>query len=294
MVKTIISVIMLVLFVGFIYLLLTNQIKMEDIWQTAVNYVSQSYEDLEKKRKKIQSAPGDDLSEERLIPEQVVEPETPFVAPNVPEDKNAFTQELDEPLPKLIDSDKIIQNELNSLVDQKQLWKHLRLNAIIQRFVITIDNLTKDKIPSKYLLGKPPSGKFVTRRNKSRQEFISTKNYKRYEPFITLVESIDTKKILGLYRHYYPLFQEAYEDIGYKNLQFNDRLLEVIDHLLQTPNIKDPIKLVHPSVFYKFADPELEALSAGQKILLRIGNSNAARLKTKLRELEFELSTMLL
>jgi hypothetical protein len=40
-------------------------------------------------------------------------------------------------------------------------------------------------------------------------------------------------------------------------------------------------------VLYKFADPDLEALSSGQKLLLRMGNDNAARVKdalTGLRE----------
>jgi len=37
-------------------------------------------------------------------------------------------------------------------------------------------------------------------------------------------------------------------------------------------------------------DPELESRSAGQKILLRIGNDNAARIKAKLREIRTELT----
>jgi len=289
MVKIAISVAMLVVFVGFVYMLLTNQINTDELWQKAVNYTSEAYQELDNKDENTLAEPKKETS---LI-DQSVEPVIPFVAPLGPivsEDTSA----QDKPLPKLIDSDKTLQNELNAIAEQKQLWKNLRLDAIIQRFVITIDNLTKDKIPSKYLLGKPPSGKFTTRKDKSLVESISTKNYQRYVDFIQLVESVETIKILALYQKYYPLFQEAYEDIGYKNLQFNERLLEVIDHLLQTPEIKGPIKLTHPSVFYQFADPELEALSAGQKLLLRIGNKNAARLKAKLRELEFELSTMLL
>jgi hypothetical protein len=40
---------------------------------------------------------------------------------------------------------------------------------------------------------------------------------------------------------------------------------------------------------YEFADPELEALSAGQKVLIRIGPENAALIKAKLRDLRREL-----
>ena len=289
MFKTVVSLLILVIFIGFFYLLLTGQVKIDDLWQTAVDYVSKTYEDLEKQKEKIELAPV-----EKMEPlEKATEPSTQITKPEIPL-KTVDKVQRKEPLPKLIDSDQSIKSELNSFVPQKQLIKYLRLNAIIQRFVITIDNMPKKKIPAKYLLGKPPMGKFIVRSDNSSHEYISTKNYKRYENHLKLVESIDTKKILAIYQQYYPLFQEAYEDIGYKNLQFHDRLLEVISHLLETPDIKDPIKLTHPSVFYKFADPELEALSAGQKILLRIGYYNAKKLKAKLRELEFELSTMLL
>ena len=51
----------------------------------------------------------------------------------------------------------------------------------------------------------------------------------------------------------------------------------MIDHLLATPEIEGPIRLVQPKVLYEFADPELEARSAGQKLLLRMGAANAAR-----------------
>jgi hypothetical protein len=38
-------------------------------------------------------------------------------------------------------------------------------------------------------------------------------------------------------------------------------------------------------VRYEFADPELSALSSGQKALVRMGPENARRVKAKLREL---------
>jgi len=43
-------------------------------------------------------------------------------------------------------------------------------------------------------------------------------------------------------------------------------------------------------VRFEFADPELEAMSAGQKILVRIGIDNELRLKTKLREIRHALT----
>ena len=71
---------------------------------------------------------------------------------------------------------------------------------------------------------------------------------------------------------------------------FNDRLVEVIDHLLATPDIAGPIKLTQPGVFYQYADPSIEERSAGQKLMIRLGSENAAVVKEKLRALRKEVT----
>jgi hypothetical protein len=73
--------------------------------------------------------------------------------------------------------------------------------------------------------------------------------------------------------------------LGYPDGYFNDRLVEVIDHLLATPDVTAPIQLKRPSVNFEYVDPELENLSSGQKLLVRMGSANAAIVKGKLREL---------
>src|SRR5690348_12735538 len=100
-----------------------------------------------------------------------------------------------------------------------------------------------------------------------------------------LLEQADTPKLVQTYVHYYPLFQKAYVDLGYPNGYFNDRLVEVIDNLLATPEVKGPLKLTVPHVLYEYADAELQSRSAGQKLLLRMGPENAAKVKAKLREI---------
>jgi hypothetical protein len=46
---------------------------------------------------------------------------------------------------------------------------------------------------------------------------------------------------------------------------------------------------VQPSVLYKYADPKLESLSSGQKLLIRMGPENETAVKAKLRELRAAL-----
>ena len=58
---------------------------------------------------------------------------------------------------------------------------------------------------------------------------------------------------------------------------------------LQLTQVKGPIPSERPWVRYEFADPQLESLSAGQKILLRMGPVNHRRLKGKLEAIRAEL-----
>ena len=55
-------------------------------------------------------------------------------------------------------------------------------------------------------------------------------------------------------------------------------------------SVSGPIALVQPKALYQFADPELEKLSAGQKIMIRMGPANAAKVKAKLRQIRSELA----
>jgi hypothetical protein len=93
------------------------------------------------------------------------------------------------------------------------------------------------------------------------------------------------QRLAAVYFRFYPLFQKVYQDLGYPNGYFNDRLVQVIDVLLATPQMLGPIDLTRPNVMYIFADPSLESRPAGQKILIRMGPDNASIVKSKLAEL---------
>src|SRR5207237_933421 len=67
---------------------------------------------------------------------------------------------------------------------------------------------------------------------------LSDANFERYAPLVKAVQGTDVKALALVYRRLYPLFQQSYEDLGYPGRYFNDRLVEVIDHLLQAPVVQ--------------------------------------------------------
>jgi hypothetical protein len=119
---------------------------------------------------------------------------------------------------------------------------------------------------------------------------IAVENAARYTPYVRVMESIDARKLATTYVRLYPLFQDAYKELGYPKGYFNDRLVAVIDHLLATPEVSGAIRIEQPKVLYEFADPVLKSTSSGQQILLRMGNENAQKVKSKLREIRKELT----
>ena len=118
---------------------------------------------------------------------------------------------------------------------------------------------------------------------------LAPANAQRYGAYVHVFEALDARALAQRYVESYPLFQRAYTELGFPNARFHDRLLAAIDDLLDAPAPAGPVKLVRPKVLYQFADPELEGLSAGQKIMIRMGPENAARVKAKLREIRREL-----
>jgi hypothetical protein len=201
----------------------------------------------------------------------------------------AKDKEPEEPLPALNDSDIAIQSSFGRVLDARRVDELLVFKNFINRVVVTVDNLPRGKLPVRNLPNKPPPGKFIVKKEDG-ATVIDPENYKRYTNYVRLFEAADSHGIAAVYFHFYPLFQEAYRDLGYKSAYFNDRVIEAIDDLLATPEVKDPIKLVQPSVFYKYADPRLQGLSAGERLMIRIGPDNAARVKKKLRELRDALT----
>ena len=159
-----------------------------------------------------------------------------------------------------------------------QLRKYFNLQEQARRLVITVDNLPREHVPSQLrvtrgvpeLLRVKKEGETIT---------LDPSNYERYDRIIGYVEKMDARKIGRLYAKFYPLLQRTYEETGFPEERFHDRVLAALDDMMDAPRPTGPIRLVQPKVLYRFEDDHLESLSAGQKIMIRVGPENAARLR---------------
>ncbi|HEX6363518.1 MAG TPA: DUF3014 domain-containing protein [Albitalea sp.] len=188
-----------------------------------------------------------------------------------------------------------VEKALTDLFGRKAVLSLFQLDDFPRRFVATVDNLARAHAPPRVWPVNPAEGRFTVA-TQDGKTVVGADNALRYTPYILLLETVDLRQAAAAYRALYPMFQHAYVEQGYPQGYFNDRLVEVIDHLLRTPEpagplevylpeIKGPVQPERPWVLYEFADPALASLSAGQKMLLRMGPVNQRRVKGRLEEL---------
>jgi hypothetical protein len=212
-------------------------------------------------------------------------------APAVPAIRNPLPEASSAapPLPALDESDPAFHDALADLMGKPTVDRIFKPELLVRHVVVSIDNLSRHHMAVELRPTKPLAGAFIATGN-DQQGTIDTANFQRYVPYVQALQALDMKRLAASYMRFYPLFQQAYQSLGYPNGYFNDRLVVTIDNLLAAPDIITDIALVRPNVMYQFADPKLEELSAGQKLLLRMGPTNAGIVKAKLRELRAQVA----
>jgi Protein of unknown function (DUF3014) len=193
-------------------------------------------------------------------------------------------------LPPLGASDAPLHDAMSGVIGKRSVDSLFKPDQLIRHIVVTVDNLSRKKAAFESRPTKPLPGSFLAKGDEQRS-VLDPANYQRYATVMQVLQMLDTKELASLYFHFYPLFQQEYQNQGYPNGYFNDRLVATIDNLLATPDVTGDIVLIRPNVMYQFADPNLEDLSAGQKALLRMGPQNVAIVKAKLRELRAQIAS---
>lgn len=198
------------------------------------------------------------------------------------------------PLPALADADTAVGAALAELLGAQRVGAYLQVDGFVRRVVATVDNLAREQAPARLWPVHPTPERFTVQGAQDAGQ-IAPANAARYGAFIAFAEAVPLDGAAKLYTRLYPLFQAAYEELGFPGKYFNDRLVAVIDHLLAAPEPAEPVAVrlvpvagevpsLRPWVRYEYADASLQSLSAGQKIMVRVGRANERRLKAVLTQ----------
>ena len=226
-------------------------------------------------------------------------------APNAPHAPNAIKHPV---APATVAHPPILPNEVDAAVikslGRKSVLRSLfYLDPLARRFVASVDGLGRKLAPDELWLLRPAPGEIKLAKSSKQPDtqLIKKANGPRYARFVKWIAHTDNATLIALYARMYPLLQQTYVDLGHPDGYFNDRVIEVIDLMLATPNARRPLRVQPASADklpgkasaispqrsrpYVFSDPALESLATGQKILLRMNPQDAAQMKLKLKTL---------
>jgi hypothetical protein len=237
-------------------------------------------------------------------PASPVEPPAPSLATAEPADVPATPAQPLHPLAPAAQA--LAADDAPSLDRMAREWlgaralQFLVMPGLAHHVVATIDNLPRGHAAPRLWPLSPVGGKLQTQPSAQGLE-IAAANSARYDAVVAFVTGLDPATVVQWYRQAYPVLQQTYEELGYPDQHFNDRLVAVIDHLLQTPQPQEPLGLrlvqvqgqvapQQPWLRYEFADPDLQARSAGQKILLRLGSAHHEAMMAYLQALRAQIA----
>ncbi|WP_444934304.1 DUF3014 domain-containing protein [Microbulbifer sp. JTAC008] len=224
-------------------------------------------------------------------PEALAQPESQEPA-QPPEEPVIEEEPGREPPPPLNDSDKAAYDELMSLAPDGALSRWLVPDEVIRKWVAAANAASRGELIHKHRPLKTIRGPITVTGSSAEGYQLSPENYRRYDQPVRLFALANTDAIITLYQYWYPRLAQAYSELGIRNKSFHQVVIGAIDNVLAAPDVEGPIQLIRPSVYYKFADPKLEKLPGIQKLMIRMGPDNAARVKEKLKEIKAKLEEM--
>lgn len=224
---------------------------------------------------------------EDIAPEPEAEPQQPEIvlqeAPSPPEPEPVV-------LPGLNASDPFVHSQVSDMANADAILRHLAGSQIIRKFVVLIDGMSRGDIPSRDLPVIPPQTTLSV--SEQGEEFyrLDPASYTRFNLLVDTLVSIDNEQAVERFQLMAPLFETAYAELGNPGRTFAMALQDAFDNVLAARVPEREILLTRPSVNYHFADPGLENLSDLEKLLIRMGPDNAAKIQRKAREIRVLLT----
>ena len=219
-----------------------------------------------------------DPIEQQILSEPEVETAV-TQAPPTPEPPPPFAEPQNEPpLPSLGESDVEVHAALGGLGGGSALQSWVPADDVVRRLATFASAASQGALLRTHLMLPVPSGKFKVEKSTGVTR-LSDQNYRRYEPMIHVVESVNIEKASAWYRRYYPLLQQAYLELGNTDRQLDTAVRAALRQVIDAPVPQVRPKLELDSVLYRFSDARLESLPALQKLMIRMGPDNAIKLK---------------
>ncbi|MBW2712667.1 MAG: DUF3014 domain-containing protein, partial [Deltaproteobacteria bacterium] len=194
-------------------------------------------------------APTVDIKEPRVQEIEAMPP--PTVVEPAPEPLSAPLDPVRPDLPSLDASDELLRQEALEVTTQPDFHTWVAPEELIRRFVVIVDNLAVGNSPTRELEFMALEGRFSATLNDDGHWVTHRKSFARYNLITEIFKSINVDICLQLFQRWYPLFQEAYVELGYPDAEFKEALRGAIKELLETPTPKTNPTLIQRTGRYE-------------------------------------------
>lgn len=202
-------------------------------------------------------------------PESVEPPPVETAAPPRPEAEPLT-------LPPLADSDTFVRDLVSALSNHPTIARLLARPAIVRSMTIGVVQIADGRTPTEWLQPLRPA----TRADITGDErgTITPETHARWNQVADAISSIPPRDAAQLYVNLKPLIEQAYEEIGRPDDDFDRTILRAAQVLRSTPEPSSPPVVVRRKGYFEYEDPSLQALRPVQKQLLLLGPENRRRL----------------
>ena len=219
-------------------------------------------------------------------------PPAPLPAPVVdeieeptPEPPPAPTEPIEEPLPRLEESDDAVRDALGDIPLGTAGQQFLMPGNIIERSASLIYLMAQGDVPYKLLPVSRPKATFPIS-DDGTQVITDPAGFERYDALTQWLESLELKPLLSSLEWFIPLFREAWSYYGEDPAAFDMAVVMTLDLVIATPEVDlSEARLIRKEAVWIFEDPAIEGLAPIQKQVLRMGPENAKILKAKAAEM---------
>ncbi len=178
----------------------------------------------------------------------------------------------------------VVRRAMAHLSEHPRFAAFLVSDRLLVRVVMAVDAVAGGYSPRDQVEFLRPQRPFLVRESEGGL-VTAAGSHHRYDLAAEVVDSITIESAVDLYRRFLPRLEEIYEEVGWAGEDFDSRLREAIDHLLEVETFSGPFELEQRAIVYAYADERVEQLSDAQKQLLRMGPVNARRLLVKMQDL---------
>jgi hypothetical protein len=205
-------------------------------------------------------------------------------APNIqPKPAGSVSQQVSAsidvpPASPEVTGDEMLQQALSLLGFDEVLQPFVSEEHPLNVSAALLDGISRGVLLRKILPANPPALPFAVE-NEGGVNYMGVDSYKRYDVYVDSLVSLDVTLIAESFDRLRGVYESAYESLGLNPADFDNSVIRILDIVLATPLISDPIALERKSVMYLYADPDLEKMPSVQKQLLRAGPENIQRIQ---------------